>query len=232
MRQYLSLLCACPLFRDLPAAVVESHILPHARIQEYPRGAILLHPQQQLQDFGIIADGTVHIIHISADGDSRIMDSLENGEVYGADLMCTRSRISPYHALAAQACRLVRLPIALVLESGFLPENHRQSVLLQLLTLIARENMRKDYRLAILSQKGLRERLMTYLTMQAAKRGTSTFSIPFDREALASFLCVNRSALSHEITLMRREGIIACRKNTFTLLNQESGTPDDGTHYI
>ena len=60
---------------------------------------------------------------------------------------------------------------------------------------------------------------MTYLTMQAAKRGTATFSIPFDREALASFLCVNRSALSHEIAVMKQEGIIQCRKNTFTLLH-------------
>ena len=221
MQRYLPQLCACPLFRELPAEVVESHILPHARVQEYPRGAILLHPQELLQDFGIIVAGAIHTIHLSADGDSRIMDSLETGEVYGADLMCTRSRLSPYHAIAAQPCRLLRLPIALVLEAGFLPECHRQTVLLQLLTLIARENMRKDYRLAILSQKGLRERLMTYLTMQAAKRGTNTFSIPFDRESLASFLCVNRSALSHEITLMRREGIIECRKNTFTLLQQE-----------
>ena len=84
--------------------------------------------------------------------------------------------------------------------------------------------MKKDYRLAILSHKGLRERLMTYLTMQAAKRGTATFSIPFDREALASFLCVNRSALSHEIAAMRKEGIIDCKKNTFTLIAHEQET--------
>ena len=222
MRQYLPLLAGCPLFQGLSPADIEAYILPHARLTEHPRGAILLHPQQQLREFGILASGSVHIIHISADGDSRIMDSLETGEVYGSDLMCTRSRLSPYHAIAAQPCRMVILPIALVLEAGFLPDRQRQQILLQLLTLIAHDNMRKDYRLAILSQKGLRERLMTYLTMQAAKRGTATFSIPFDREALASFLCVNRSALSHEITLMRREGLIQCRKNTFTLLKYDT----------
>ena len=60
---------------------------------------------------------------------------------------------------------------------------------------------------------------MTSLTMQAGKRGTATFTIPFDREELASFLCVNRSALSHELTVMKRDGIIQCRKSTFTLLH-------------
>ena len=47
-------------------------------------------------------------------------------------------------------------------------------------------------------------------------------SIPFTREELASFLCVNRSALSHEIALMKQEGIIQCRKNSFTLLHWEN----------
>ena len=218
MDEYLSLLCRCPLFRGLSAAQIEERILPHARLSEYPKGAILLHPQQQLTDFAIVVSGTVHLVHITIDGDSQIMDSLEPGEVYGADLMCTRSRLSPYHAIAPQPCKMLNFPLSLVMEEGFLPDNLRHQVMLKLLKIIAHDNMRKDYRLAILSQKGLRDRLMTYLTMQAAKRGTSTFSIPFDREALASFLCVNRSALSHEITLMRREGLIECRKNVFTLL--------------
>ncbi len=88
----------------------------------------------------------------------------------------------------------------------------------QLLTLIAQENMKKEYRLAILSQKGLRERILTYLTMQVRKRGSNTIKVSFSREEMASFLCVNRSALSHELSLMQREGIIRFRKNVFTLL--------------
>ena len=221
MRQYLSLLSDCSLFRQLSPDFIESSILPQARVQEYPKGAFLIHPQQQLNYFGIVAQGAIHTIHLSADGDNRIMDSLEPGQLYGADLMCTRSRLAPYHAMAAQLCTVLQFPIGMILEPGTLPEQERQSIIAQLLTIIAHENMRKDYRLAILSHKGLRERLMTYLTMQAAKRGTATFSIPFDREALASFLCVNRSALSHEIAAMRKEGIIDCKKNTFTLLNQQ-----------
>lgn len=226
MRQYLPLLCQCPLFQGLDSTFIESNILPQARLLEYPRGSILLHPQQILREFGILASGAVHITHISADGESRIMDSMESGQIYGADLMCTRSRVSPYHAIVAQNCQLLSFPIGMVLDPGALPEPQRQTILFHLLTIIAHENMRKDYRLAILSQKGLRERLMTYLTMQAAKRGTATFSIPFDREALASFLCVNRSALSHEIAAMKHEGIIECRKNTFTLLRWEEQEED------
>ena len=221
MHQYTPLLCACPLFRHLSAEFIETWILPQTRTQEYAKGSFLLHPQQKLTHFGIVAAGAIHITHLAADGENRIMDSLEPGQLYGADLMCTRSRLSPYHAMAAQPSTLLHFPIAMVLEPGLLPEPQRQTIQSELLTIIAHENMRKDYRLAILSRKGIRDRLMTYLTMQAAKRGTATFTIPFDRESLASFLCVNRSALSHEIAAMKEEGVIACRKNTFTLLQWE-----------
>jgi CRP-like cAMP-binding protein len=56
--------------------------------------------------------------------------------------------------------------------------------------------------------------------MLAARRRTNTFAIPFSREELAAFLCVNRSALSHELSLMKQEKLITFRKNTFTLLHR------------
>ena len=85
------------------------------------------------------------------------------------------------------------------------------------LTLISQENMKKEYRFAILSRKGLRERILTYLSMQSSKRHTNTVVIPFSREEMASYLCVNRSALSHELSQMQQEELIQFRKNTFTL---------------
>ena len=222
MNELTHLLKSSALFRDLSEDTIESRLLPLGNLQEYTRGSFLILPQEQLDSFGLVISGAVHTVHISIDGDSRIMDAWEAGDFYGIDLMCTRSRLSPYHAMAAQNSRVLLFPVAMVLEPGSLPETDRQNILRRLLTIIAHENMRKDYRLAILSQKGLRERIMTYLTMQAGKRGTATFTIPFSREELASFLCVNRSALSHELTLMRRDGLIRCRKSSFTLLHWEA----------
>ena len=228
MNELVQLLKNSALFCDLSLETIESTLLPLGRVQEYAKGSILILPQARMDFCGFVISGLIHTIHISIDGEQRIMEAYESREIYGADLMCTRSRISPYHIVAAQSSQVLLFPVAVLLEPGSLPEADRQRVLRRLLTIIAHENMRKDYRLAILSQKGLRERVMTYLTMQASKRGTATFTIPFDREELASFLCVNRSALSHELTLMKREGIIQCRKSTFTLLHWKN---EDGQRY-
>ena len=228
MNELATLLKNSSLFCDLSPERIENTLLPLGTIQDFSKGSFLIMPQERLDSFGFVVSGLIHSIHITIDGEQRIMDALEAGEIYGADLMCTRSRVSPYHAVAVQPCRVLFFPVSVLLEQGYLPDDDRQKILVRLLTIIAHENMRKDYRLAILSQKGLRERIMTYLTMQADKRGTATFTIPFDREELASFLCVNRSALSHELTVMKRDGIIQCRKSTFTLLHWKE---EDEQHY-
>jgi CRP-like cAMP-binding protein len=121
------------------------------------------------------------------------------------------------YAVATEPVHLFLFPADLLLLPGSVEEPHRLTVLNQLLTLISNAHMKQEYRLAILSRKGLRERILTYLTMQADKRHTSSFTVPFTREELASYLCVNRSALSHELSRMQQEGLITFRKNRFTL---------------
>ena len=86
---------------------------------------------------------------------------------------------------------------------------------------LSNENIKRQNKVDVLSVNGLRDRVMMYLETQASKKGTSSFTIPFNREELANYLCVNRSALSHELSLMRQEGIIEFRKNRFHLLGLE-----------
>ena len=73
-------------------------------------------------------------------------------------------------------------------------------------------------KLQITSRRTTREKLLTYLEMQARQAGSATFDIPFDRQALADFLEVDRSGLSSEIGKLRREGVLKSERNRFTLL--------------
>jgi CRP-like cAMP-binding protein len=67
------------------------------------------------------------------------------------------------------------------------------------------------------SKRTTREKLLAYLNICAKKQG-NTFSIPFDRQELADYLEVDRSGLSAEIGKLRKEGVLTCTKNRFTLL--------------
>ena len=223
MADCLSLLRKSGLFSDLSEEVLQQHILPHSVLSDYAKGQFLIEPRQLVNGLAVVLSGKVQIMHLFYDGSYSLMSSLTAGHILGADLVCTRSRLSPYHAVAATPTRILQFPAELLTTPGMLPESQRLLILDRLLTLISHENMRKEYRLAILSQKGLRERIITYLTMQSARLQQTTFSIPFSREELAAFLCVNRSALSHELSRMQQERLISFRKNTFTILNLPQG---------
>ncbi len=219
----LTVLKTCRLFRELQAETLEGTILPWGKPRTFERETVLIAPGDRVDWFGVILRGKVRISQIFSDGASSLMDVLSPGRLAAADLVATRSRRSPYYAAAGTAVELLRFPGALLLEPGALPEETRLLLCRRLLSLLSDDNLRKHYRLAILSQRRLRDRVLVYLTMQAERRGTGTFCVPFDREELAAFLCVNRSALSHELSLMEREGLIRFRKNEFTLLSAGRG---------
>ena len=222
MSDLMAQLKVCPLFRNLPESVLENHILPHGNLLEIPSNAAIIQYQQKVDCFSVVISGRVHTMHSFEDGTYSIFHVLHPGGVIGVDLLWTGSRVAPYFAVAAEDSQVVQFPASLLEEDGGLGTKYRLQILEQILMLISQDNMRKEYRLSILSRKGLRERILTYLSMQGAKRRTSTFTIPFTREELASFLCVNRSAMCHELSLMQQEGLISFRKNEFTLYNWES----------
>ena len=91
-------------------------------------------------------------------------------------------------------------------------------IIFNLLGLVAANNLVFDQKIQITSQRTTREKLMAYLVNQAKLNGSSSFTIPYDRQSLADYLEVDRSGLSSEISKLRKEGILESEKNRFTLL--------------
>ena len=219
MDSLLRALAQCRLFQGLPPEALEGEVLPRGTLRAFEKQAVLIAPGDRVDWFAVILQGSSQISQIFSNGTSSLMDALGPGHTLGPDLVCTRSRRSPYYAVAAGDLQVLRFPAAFLLERGILPEEDRRVLWGNLLAILSDDSLRKHYRLAILAQRGLRDRVLVYLTMQAERRGTHTFRIPFSREELAAFLCVNRSALSHELGRMEAEGLIRFRKNEFTLLS-------------
>ena len=209
----------CALFQNIPDAVLEEKILPYGKLQDLPKDGALIHHQEKVHDFSLLISGRLHTLHSFEDGTYSIFHVLRPGGVAGLDLLWTGSRVAPYFVVAAEPSQVLNFPASLL--EDLLEPQWRYRMMENALRIISQENMRREYRLAILSRKGLRERILTYLSMQAVRRRTATFTIPFSREELASYLCVNRSAMCHELSLMQQEGIIRFQKKEFTLCSWE-----------
>ena len=219
MNDLLKQMKHCSLFREIPEEVLEEKILPFGKLLDLPKDGALIHYQEKVHDFSLLISGRLHTLHSFEDGTYSIFHVLRPGGVAGLDLLWTGSRVAPYFAVAAEPSQVLNFPASLL--EDLLEPQWRYKMMENALRIISQENMRREYRLTILSRKGLRERILTYLSMQAARRRTATITIPFSREELASYLCVNRSAMCHELSLMQQEGIIQFRKKEFTLCNWE-----------
>lgn len=218
MEDFLPILNKCRLFNGLSEDCIRQVLLPLGTAQSYSKNTQLITPHQQVDWFGVVLEGCIQILQIFSNGATSLMQNLLPSFGLGLDLICTNSRLSPYYAISSTPVQVLIFPAEVLLQPGKIPEADRLAMQGNFLTLLSQENMRKHNRMAILSQRGLRDRVLTYLSLQASHKEASSFHIPFSREELADFLCVNRSALSHELSRMEQEGLIRFRKDRFTLL--------------
>ena len=218
MTEPVTILQNCPLMAGLSEEFIRQTLLPLGKKRQFPKNGALISAQEQIDWFGIVLEGRVQIVQMFSNGMSSLMENLLPSYALGIDLIFTKTRKSPYYAVAAAPSEVMVFPRELLAKPGLLPEEERLALCQQLLTMISQANMRKHNRIAILSQRGLRDRILTYLILQAGRRADGSFQISISREELADYLCVNRSALSHELSRMEQEGLIRFRKNQFTIL--------------
>ena len=183
------------------------------------KGAVLIDTDTVVDFAGVVAAGELNTFKPDTDGRLNLIRKIRAYELFGLDIASTPSRLSPLITVCATDAEVITFPYARIAEPGPIPDRLRCIMLKNILELTANENMRQLYKIDILSRKGLRERIMLYLTLQAHRKRTHELVIPFNREEFAAYLCVDRSALSRELSRMQDEGLITFEKNRFRLLS-------------
>ena len=87
-------------------------------------------------------------------------------------------------------------------------------------------NLELNQKIRCLSKRSTREKLLMYLSAQAKQADGPVFQIPFDRQSLADYLCVDRSAMSAELSKLKREGILDFHRSTFRFSGTAGETED------
>lgn len=184
----------------------------------------LFHKDEVLSDegvvvdsFGIILSGRLKGAKYRYDGALDLIDIYTKSDTVNLDTICTPSRLSPVQISAMEETEVFLFHRKTISEEN-LPDVFRRRITTNIINMLANESVRKLYKIDVLYKKALRERIMVYLRHMEAHLKRSEFHIRMDREQFAQYLGVNRSALSHELSLMRKEGIIDFKKDYFKLL--------------
>lgn len=190
--------------------------------REYVKGALIYRAGDVVTALGMVLSGRVVIQNDDLWGSTTVLDSVGPGEIFAETYACMPGEPLMVHVTAAEPARVLFLDMGRVLQVCSHACGHHSRLIRNLLSLSAQKNLRLSRKIFHTSPKSIRGRLLSYLSEQAIRNGSRSFSIPFDRQQLADYLNVERSALSHELSKMTRDGLLRAEKNRFWLLEGEA----------
>ena len=188
-----------------------------ARRAEYKKNETIIMAGDRLRNVGIILEGQVQIQKEDHLGNRTIMSSLSKSELYGEAICCAGLSESPVSVVAAEDCRVLLIDFERILNVCSNTCVFHSKLIENMMFVLARKNLFLQNRMDIVTVRSVRARVLMYLESFSEEQG-SFITIPLNREQMAEYLCVDRSALSHELIRMKKEGILNYYRNTFELL--------------
>lgn len=208
------------LFRDMrPEELAYALDFFRANRRTYEKGEIVNPLGEPLPFFGLVLSGCVQVQTDDIDGNPMIMATVTPGETFGESLHYLRRVSSVYIVAMADTVILTMQAQEMYPSAVQSGRNERDAALVhRFLLLLTNRTLEMNNRIQVLSKISMREKLIALFTMYANQQGSRTIRLPFDRNGLAVYLGVNRSALSRELSRMQREGLIRFDKNVFEIL--------------
>lgn len=183
----------------------------------YGKGAVIFGAGSIITDIGLVLSGSVRIEHTDHWGNKSILGMIPVGGVFAESYACIPNEAMMVDAVACEDCEILFINVPRLFTPC--PVCGSQNRLIQNLIMISAEkNLQLSKRILHTSPKTIRGRLLSYFSQQVSAQGGGDITIPFDRQQLADYLNVDRSALSKELGKMKREGLIEYKKNVFHLM--------------
>ena len=187
------------------------------RIAHYSRGSTIFAAGQVPRRLCLVAHGEVHMRQTDFWGNVSLLSVCGAGDLFGESFVGAAP--IPFDVVAQRDSEVLTFDIGKVLTVCSAGCPFHQMVIHNLFLTISVKNRGLVSKLGHITRRTTRDKLISYLSQQAALAGSNHFSISLNRQQLADYLSVDRSALSAELSKMRRDGLLDYRKNDITLFD-------------
>lgn len=223
MKEFIPILQTCPLFDGIQSTDLSGMLgCLGTRPLQVKKGQFVFREGDPAIFVGIVLTGSVQLIREDYYGNRSIMAHIGPTQLFGESYAFSGAPTLPVSIVADEDSQLVLLDSRRIHSCCSNACEFHNQVIYNLLRLVANKNLVLHQKIQITSKRTTREKLMAYLLAQAKLSGSNTFTIPYDRQALADYLEVDRSGLSAEISKLRKENILECEKSTFRLMGEPS----------
>ena len=215
-----------PLFQGIAPKELEQMLgCLGASARQYGKGQTIYHVGETVEQMGVVVTGSVHVVQDDVWGNRSIWAQVGPGQVFAETYASLPGGVLNVGVEAVEETQVLFLDVGRVLQvcPGGCPFHSR--LLRNLLQVMALKNLNLTRKISHITPRSIRERMLAYLSNEAVRQGTMDFRIPFNRQQLADYLSVDRSALSAELSKMKREGLLDYQKNHFVLHGVEAPRP-------
>ena len=185
----------------------------------YAKGETIFLTGEITEYLGLVLSGSVNIENDDLWGNKSILGQVRTGQIFAETYACIPGAHLMISVIATQKTQVLFLNTARLLQTCKSSCPHHHKLIQNLLQITAQKNLDLSKRILHTSPKSIRGRLISYFSEQALQNGSYQFTMSFNRQQLADYLGVDRSALSKELSKMQADGLLTYEKNTF-ILNQ------------
>lgn len=219
MKEFYSVLERCPLFNGIQMEDLWALLgCLGGKVTAAAKGQTIFREGDKATHVGIVLRGAVQMIREDYYGNRSIVAHIGPAEMFGESYACAGVLALPISVVADQDSQVLLIDCRRITASCTNACAFHSRIIFNMLRLVAGKSLVLDQKIQVTSKRSTREKLMTYLLSQAKLQNANEFTIPYDRQALADYLEVDRSGLSAEIGKLRREGVLESEKNRFRLL--------------
>jgi len=218
MKKYLPVLANTQLFAGVCEEEVASMLgCLQASLHTFKKGEYVFHQGEQIDYITVLVEGSLHIQRDDYWGNRSIINDVEVGEMLGEAYAAPDSGELPNDVVAMEDSTVIFFDIQRLLTVCSSACRFHSMVVQNMFYAVSDKNRRLMQKLGHMSKRSTREKLLSYLSEEARRQNSATFTIPFNRQQLADFLAVDRSAMSNELSKLRDSGMLSFDKNRFTL---------------
>ena len=219
MEKYLPILQTSPLFSGiLPADIPALTGCLGAAVRQFGTQQSMLAEGSPATHLGILLSGSAAVVQQDIYGNRSILSLVQPGQLFGESFACAGAKTLPVSVVANEDSTAMLIDCRRITKSCTNACGFHNQMIYNLLQAVAARNLEFHKKLEITSKRTTREKLMAYLLSEAKLAGSKDFSIPYDRQELADYLGVERSAMSAELSKLQKEGILTTNRSNFSLL--------------
>ncbi|MGH4037253.1 MAG: Crp/Fnr family transcriptional regulator [Sphaerochaeta sp.] len=217
MNEYTDVLQRSALFKNVTEQEIKTFLAcAKAKVKKYRKNEIIMLRGNTIDTIGVILDGTCHAIKEDYWGNKNIMGVIKESDIVG-EVFAIQKMPLGNTVIAKTDVILLNISIKMILNPCDKSCSFHNEIIRNLISILAGKTATINSKLEHVTKRSMKDKVLSYLSSVSAQKNSKTFEIPFNRTELSEYLCVDRAALSKELSKLQKEGLISYKKNVFTL---------------